>query len=564
MRVHLMFRDQDFGDDQWLRDVMYRYRRDDDQQQQMSPREKALIQDLELDTLLGAMAGEDKFLFEIMRKALLSGLRNNAETIVYRQRVLKDCLKNVPVVRQIYDVTVQAIEETKRNWWDLSSKYPSSLLYSSIDLLEGLSGMLKKLRIIAEEKAGHFESEAFTTLFATLRNELSDEYLSLIQNHLTESKFRRGVFLSAGLGEWNESINYVLHRAFGKDPTWFQRLLGKTGPGYTFRLAERDEAGARILSEIRRRGISRVAIALAQSADHVLSFFRLLRTELGFYMGCLNLQTRLAAKGEPVCFPVPALEGERRHRFSGLYDVCLSLHTKSRVVGNSSNADGKSLVIVTGANQGGKSTFLRSIGLAQLMMQCGMFVGAETFDATLCPALFTHYKREEDPTMKSGKFDEELARMSEIADHVAPHSIVLFNESFAATNDREGSEIARQIVTALLEKRVKVFYVTHLYQFARGLFEKGTNGTLFLRAERNDDGTRTFRLVEGQPLETSFGEDLYRQVFNSSGETQERLIDRASPVAASRIVPQNSGSTTTKEIVFASGPSPSGSVEKSS
>ena len=532
MKAHLMFRDKDFGDDQWWRDLMYRYRRDDDQQPQLSPRERALIQDLELDTLMHAMAGEDKFLFEVTRRVLLSGLRNSADTIAYRQEVLKDCLKNVPVVRQLYDITVGAIEETKRNWWDLSSEYPSSLLYSSIDMLEGLSAMLRKLRSIAEEQAGHFESMAFTTLFAMLRNEMSDEYLAIMQNYLAESKFRKGVFLSANLGEWNESTNYVLHKNHGKDPTWFQRILGKRGPGYTFRLAERDEAGARILSEIRHRGIRRVAIALAQSADHVLSFFRMLRTELAFYMGCLNLHARLTAKGEPVCFPVPASEGERRHRFTDLYDVCLSLHMDQKVVGNTANADAKSLVIVTGANQGGKSTFLRSIGLAQLMMQCGMFVGAETFEAALCPALFTHYKREEDPTMKSGKFDEELARMSEIADHITPNSILLFNESFAATNEREGSEIAKQIVCALLEKRVKIFYVTHLYEFARDFSDKKIEEAFFLRAERNDNGTRTFRLLEGEPLETSYGEDLYRQVFDLNTQTKEILSDGTSSAIA--------------------------------
>jgi DNA mismatch repair ATPase MutS len=90
---------------------------------------------------------------------------------------------------------------------------------------------------------------------------------------------------------------------------------------------------------------------------------------------------------------------------------------------------------------------------------------------------------------------------------------LLFNESFAATNEREGSEIAKQIVSALLEKRVKVFYVTHLYEFARGFFNRSTDGALFLRAERRPDGTRTFRLVEGEPLETSYGEDLYKEVF---------------------------------------------------
>jgi DNA mismatch repair ATPase MutS len=146
-------------------------------------------------------------------------------------------------------------------------------------------------------------------------------------------------------------------------------------------------------------------------------------------------------------------------------------------------------------------------------MQCGMFVGAEAFMAELCPALFTHYRRKEDATMKSGRFDEELTRMSEIVDHVVPHSMLLFNESFAATNDREGSEIARQIVDALVEKRLKVLFVTYLYEFAPGFFNRKMAGAMFLRAERHADGTRTFRLIEGEPLETSYGEDVYRQVF---------------------------------------------------
>ncbi len=272
---------------------------------------------------------------------------------------------------------------------------------------------------------------------------------------------------------------------------------------------------------MRDRGIGRVAVALAESANHVLSFYKMLRTELGFYVACLNLHGRLASRVSPVCFPAPAPAGERRHRFSGLYDVCLSLHMERRVVGNAADADGRNLVIITGANQGGKSTFLRSVGLAQMMMQCGMFVGAEAFRAEVCPALYTHYKREEDATMKSGKFDEELARMSEIVDHIAPNSMLLFNESFAATNEREGSEIATQIVRALLESRVKIFYVTHLYEFAGGLAARNIAGALFLRAEREADGTRTFGLVEGEPLETSYGADLYRKVF--AVETHEAL-----------------------------------------
>ncbi len=179
------------------------------------------------------------------------------------------------------------------------------------------------------------------------------------------------------------------------------------------------------------------------------------------------------------------------------------------------SADDKLLVMITGANQGGKSTFLRSMGLGQLMMQCGMFVPAQSFRANLCDGVFTHFKREEDAGMKSGKLDEELSRMSSIVDNLSPNSIVLLNESFASTNEREGAEIARQIVRALLERGIKVCYVTHLFDLAQGFSRAKLDTALFLRAERLADGRRTFRLVEGEPLPTSYAEDLYRRIFGT-------------------------------------------------
>jgi DNA mismatch repair ATPase MutS len=217
-----------------------------------------------------------------------------------------------------------------------------------------------------------------------------------------------------------------------------------------------------------------------------------------------------------MCLPSPHVAGGRTHIFSGLYDVSLALRYEGRVVGNSVDAHGKDLVVVTGANQGGKSTFLRSIGLAQLMMQCGMFVGAESFASEICPGVFTHYKRQEDTTMESGKFDEEMVRISTIADRLTPNALVLLNESFAATNEREGSEIARQIVDALIERHIKVFFVTHLYEFARIMFIRNAPGAMFLQAERKPDGTRTFEIKPGAPKQTSYGQDLYRQVFDQS------------------------------------------------
>ena len=114
----------------------------------------------------------------------------------------------------------------------------------------------------------------------------------------------------------------------------------------------------------------------------------------------------------------------------------------------------KMLIIVTGANQGGKSTFLRSIGIAQVMMQCGLMVVAERYESGIFPSLFMHFTRREDSQMNSGRLDEELRRMDQIIRNLGPDSLILLNESFATTTEKDGSEICYDIIRALTEAGV--------------------------------------------------------------------------------------------------------------
>ena len=346
-----------------------------------------------------------------------------------------------------------------------------------------------------------------------LQRELDDAYFVTVRMHLKFMQFRKGMLISAQLGEGNKSTNYVLRKPSLLKGNWLTRLFEPAPPGYTYHVPDRDDAGARSLWELQDRCMNLVGNALAQSTDHVVSFFKLLRTELAFYIGCVNLHAKITEIGGTVCFPEPAAPTAHKHSADGLYDICLALKTGQAVVANDMNADNRDLLIITGANQGGKTTFLRSIGLAQLMMQCGMFVPATTFAASVYTRLFTHFKREEDVAMNSGKFDEELSRMSDIIEDIKPHSLLLFNKAFSATNEREGSEIARLIVSALIDRGMMVFFVTHQYEFAHDFETKNLPDVLFLRAERQSDGVRTFKIMEAPPLRTSYGEDLYKRIF---------------------------------------------------
>jgi hypothetical protein len=479
----------------------------------ISPSEKGHIQfaqDLELNVLFSAAAAGDRYLYDVMAGACAGAWRNDIATIRYRQDILKDCLANPAIVRQFYAIAVEPFGR-ERSWdFSLYGRDASSMVGSGVRTLQCSLGVLRRLRDTCSANASRFVSQGFRQFFNTLERDLDDTYLEAAGTDLNNLTFRKGILLSAQVGDGGKGMGTMLRKPQPRDLSWVQAVLTPGAHSYTLQLAPRDDAGAQAFSELQNRGLSLISDAVYQSAQHVLNFLKTLRAELAFYIGCINLKEQLARIGEAVAFP-EASEYQCSFRCRNLRDVCLALTMQRSVVGNDVDANDKPLVIITGANRGGKSTFLRSVGLAQLMLQCGLFVTADEFTSSLRTGLFTHYKREEDRNMRSGKFDEELVRMSGIADHIRCHALGLFNESFAATNEREGSEIARQIVTALLDNKITVFFVSHMYEFARSFLED--DRVVFLRADRDEDGGRSFRLQQAKPLPKSFGADLYERIF---------------------------------------------------
>ncbi|SBS78148.1 putative DNA mismatch repair protein [uncultured Mycobacterium sp.] len=488
----------------------------------LPPRLADLVEaDLELGTVYTAMANGDDFLRGVAREVVLSSLED-PYIIEYRQNVLADCAANEEIVEQIYCITVDAgLAQRKIFLGGLLTRDPTSILRRAVSILEFLVENLKQLRTVRDAHSAAFQSDGFSQFWAMVRDQLDDAYLATLDDELAELELPRGTLLSAQIGQGNKGRQFRLHRSLRH--RWWEKLTGSDHPGLGFTLDDRDQAGSEALSELAGRAINDAADAASQAADHIQGFFARLRFELGFYLSCLNLQHRLDRLGVPTCYPTPAPLGSLQWRFNELRDIALCLTTKNPVVGNTVAADGMRLVVVTGANEGGKSTFLRSLGAAQMMLQAGMFVPAESFTASVTAGVYTHFKREEDATMTHGKLDEELARMSAIADAIRPNCLLLCNESFASTSEREGSQIGRGVIDALTTASIGVVSVTHMFDLARSLYDRRDPGYLFLRAERRDDSTRTYRLAPAAPEPTSHGLDSFARVF---GEPVRSTVGR--------------------------------------
>lgn len=500
MRARLMFPDRDF-----------------DPEHADRPGETDLVQDLALTTLWTAAAAGDTVVQASVRTALLEPLVDPS-VVVYRYDVLDDCLAQPTVIRTLYDLARNALDQERQIYRaSFFSRSSQALLDRSVSALEMFVVELQQLRATVDQCAPAFSSPGFRRFFAAVRTELDDDYFSDVTEHLQTLRFRDGLVASARLGRNCQGTDYVLRVP---RPQNRNRLLPHhppvKRPHYSRTMPRQDEGAHRDLAALRDRIVSLAADSLAQAAEHILTFFTALRAELAFYVGCLNLHKQLTARALPLCRPEPRTLNTHALSAHGLYDPCLGLRSPDPVQGNELPADGKPLILITGANQGGKSTFLRSLGLAQLMMQAGMPVPAQTFTASTVAAVLTHYAREEDPAMTSGKFDEELHRMSVIAQHIRPHSLLLCNESFAATNEREGAEIAGDVLRAFNQVGITVAFVTHLYELAHRFQREHSDTTLFLRADRDETGRRSFQLLEAAPQPTSHARDLYERTFSDS------------------------------------------------
>ena len=520
---------------------------------------KSIVQDLGLKTLY-TNAGKDvvfengsvknikdqgAFIYDTMSKVMVAPLVSKDE-IVYRQEIIKDCLNNEDFIKQLYTETGRIMSE-----WDKlgrKSGYTgrqdlAAWAEKQIHITELFAGGLTVIKGLLKKYRSSFESEGLKALAQRICIEFDDEYEKNIEKLIKDVSFytkgnedkdgnvytympkiRFKGKLKAGLkledivllDVDSESIKYRNPKSTIAKIVEFKNSL--TPNSFSSKLTPAIEKQV----EAFEQNIVNYAMSFTRSfIEKFSNFFEQLLLQTAFYRGAVNLRHHMKRSGIEYCFPTVC--DNKNLSFIELKEFVMCMEQRVNAVGNTCSILNKQLVIITGANQGGKSTFLRSVGIAQVMMQAGLPVAAEDFSSGIFPSLFTHFTRREDSAMNSGRLDEELGRMNSIIENLDDRSLVLLNESFATTTEVDGSIIAYDIIKALNEAGVKILTVTHLLSFAKKMYseseeksKKGEDsGITFFCAERKPDGQRTFKMIQSVPELTSFGLDLYKQVIGT-------------------------------------------------
>ncbi len=255
------------------------------------------------------------------------------------------------------------------------------------------------------------------------------------------------------------------------------------------------------------------------SGKYDFAEFRLYVDELGFIMKAAEYFLKLKNAGYPVVFP--EISSDRHLDVKNLYDGSLLKRKLSaaEVVPNDlyMRSGGDNFFILTGANGGGKTTFLRSCATAVLFFMNGCPIAAQKAEMCLFDSIYTHFPSTES-FENSGRFVDEAARADEIVASAGENSFAVFNETYSGTNEEKSEQYSRRLADTMYEKGVFGIFVTHIHSLTGGRIP-----TLAAVIDETDGNRRTYKIRRVGSTDSSFARDILKKYALDYDSLKARL-----------------------------------------
>ena len=247
-----------------------------------------------------------------------------------------------------------------------------------------------------------------------------------------------------------------------------------------------------------------VAAYIDITDDTVLDFIR----EVQFYFAWLDMMKTMKEIGFRFCYP--ELRGREEERFAAdAYDLSLAIRTLKPVVPNDfSLTPPEQILVVTGPNQGGKSTFARAFGQVFYLASLGVSVPARQAALPLCDQVLTHFERGEDRKLKSGKLEEDVLRLKGLLDRSTKDSVFVVNEIYSSTTLKDALTLGGHMIDAITEKAGSAVVVTFMEELSEvgpqtvsmvsGVSDDAEHARTYQVRRRKADGVAFARLLAGK------------------------------------------------------------------
>ena len=247
--------------------------------------------------------------------------------------------------------------------------------------------------------------------------------------------------------------------------------------------------------------------------------------EVQFYLAYLEYTDRLRSAGLPFCYPQVSARSKQVFAHDA-FDIALAnklVLDGADVVCNSFDlVDPERIIIVTGPNQGGKTTFARMFGQLHHLARLGLIVPSKEARLFLPDQVLTHFEKEEDLTTQKGKLEDELVRIREILTLATGDSIIIMNESFNSTALLDAVFLGTEITDRLITLNALCVCVTFIDELT-SLGE--TVVSMVSTVVPEDPVTRTFKVIR-KPAD---GLAYAAAIAEKYGLTYENLRRRLAP-----------------------------------
>ena len=561
-----------------------------------TPLEKDTTRDLNLPNTIRALSLDSSHQDGLSQ--ILSNLCPDPAVITYRQAILEDLLQHQALVEGLTQLvpTLSALERYQHGGmghqtslqkvtWRLGELENIVTCVETLDNLlsplqnqgisVGLQSLQQAIQQISQDETYQHMRQALPELLAGVRETASITIGINLDHNLQPVA---ATLLSVNKEKFGEAT--LLSKLLGNQKAWhgLASLHGRpkpdpNAPHISPMLAPLFRDLAKVLDEV----CYPIERALRNYSKINGGFLANLRRDLVFYLGAARLIKRLQSFGLPLCRPKIAPLEARQLEVQGNYNLNLAIQfmeqfpgadLKQKLVQNDLII-GKAgrVIILTGPNGGGKTTYVQAIGLTQIMAQAGLYVPGTKASISPVDRIFSHYPIEEELAKGTGRFGDEAQRLTQIFSQATAQSLILLNESLASTHAGESLYIAQDLMRILREMGARAVFATHLHDLAAQADElnQSTPGhskivsMVASRIEAPNDASdqaaqatrRSYQIALGPPMGRSYARELasrygvsYEQlntllqkrgVLNERKDTmfEEALQNRLNRVAAS-------------------------------
>ena len=435
--------------------------------------DRSFASDLNLDQIVGKIAGvreEHAFIATLLYEQL-----DDVDTVHYRHEVFRD-LEDRSLFEQMQrfaDVMSQVrmhlgqinkmqFQYQREGWFlDAASIYCEAVqsLATTLSSVQLGSRALRAFRAFLVSYVASAEFDSLVADTGTRKEALASiRYCTRIRNG------RVDVSRYEGQADYTAEVLETFER-FKQGAVKDYQINYRSWPGMNHVAAQIVQLVARLFPD----EFAALDAYCRQYAEFFDETIRQFERELSFYLAYLDYIGPLSAAG--LSFSYPDVTATSKAIFAAdTFDLALAKKLVAEgkpVVRNDFRMEGpERIFVVSGPNQGGKTTFARMFGQLHHLASVGCPVPGSAARLFLFDQLFVHFERKEDLANLRGKLEDDLVRIRQILLAATSNSIVIMNEIFTSTTLRDARFLGEKVMEKIIQLDVLCVYVTFVDELA--------------------------------------------------------------------------------------------------